>query len=230
MAKKKNNNDNESKKPGSVAPPRALAGRSSLPPPSAYRESMAPPVAEQPASMSYVKRLVRAKIRRRSEEEHHGINIYPMMDMMTILLVFMVMQFASSTAAVIQESDELKIPYSTSELQLGESVPIQISQSEILVDGIKAVDLRNGIVDPSFKKGGSTGFLITPLSNKLSTVRDARKFIAQNDPKKPFIGEVQIIADKRTPFRTLSEVIYTLGQNEFKNLRFVTNKTPKTGK
>jgi biopolymer transport protein ExbD len=35
---------------------------------------------------------------------------------------------------------------------------------------------------------------------------------------------VQIIADKRTPYRTLSEVIYTLGQTEFKNLRFVVNK------
>ena len=40
----------------------------------------------------------------------------------------------------------------------------------------------------------------------------------------PFVGNVQIIADKRTPYRTLSEVIYTLGQTEFKNLRFVVNK------
>ena len=40
----------------------------------------------------------------------------------------------------------------------------------------------------------------------------------------PFVGDVQIIADKRTPFRTLSEVIYTLGQTEFKNLRFIVNK------
>jgi biopolymer transport protein ExbD len=32
---------------------------------------------------------------------------------------------------------------------------------------------------------------------------------------------VQIIADRRTPFRTLSEVIYTLGQAEFAELHFV---------
>jgi len=32
---------------------------------------------------------------------------------------------------------------------------------------------------------------------------------------------VQIIADKRTPYRTLIEVVYTCGQAEFKNVRFV---------
>ncbi|MEZ4286786.1 MAG: hypothetical protein R3A47_01275 [Polyangiales bacterium] len=168
MAKKKNNNDNESKKPEAL---RHLA-RSPVVRRcrhSAYRESMAPPVAEQPASMSYVKRLVRAKIRRRSEEEHHGINIYPMMDMMTILSMFCLklLQFASSTAfGNVQEKATNSNSIQHVGTALGESVPIQISQSEILVDGIKAVDLRNGIVDPSFKKS-STGFPhITPLEEQ----------------------------------------------------------------
>ena len=188
------------------------------------RDSIAPPVAEKPVTMAHVKRLVRARLRRRSEAEHAGINIYPMMDMMTILLVFMVMQFATSTAAVVQENSELKIPFSTSEVELGDAVPVQISRSEILVDGNLVLELRNGVVDPSHKKGGSTGFLITPLNKRLNLVRDARKIIAQKDPRRPFLGEVQVIADRRTPYRTLSEVIYTLGQNEFKNLRFIANK------
>ena len=32
---------------------------------------------------------------------------------------------------------------------------------------------------------------------------------------------MQIIADKRTPYRTLVEVLYTMGQAEFKAMRFV---------
>jgi len=66
--------------------------------------------------------------------------------------------------------------------------------------------------------------LITPLYKTLGEIRDRKKRTAQRFTNQPFIGNVQIIADKRTPYRTLSEVIYTLGQTEFKNLRFVVNK------
>ena len=41
--------------------------------------------------------------------------------------------------------------------------------------------------------------------------------------------EVQIIADKRTPYRTLVEVLYTMGQSEFKAMRFVVLKKGAAG-
>jgi len=182
------------------------------------------------ATMSQVKAMIRRKKRRHPEHGSHGLNIYPMMDMMTILLVFMVMQFASSTAAVIQESSELRLPYSTSPAQLGEAVPVQISRGQIVVDGTRVVDLRNGTVDASDKQGGSTGFLITPLYRELTRIRDLRKLIAERNPSRPFTHEVQILADYRTPFRTLSEVIYTLGQTEFSKLHFVSNSADEIGR
>ena len=197
-----------------------MANESSTPP----RTSLAPPVAEKPASMSYVNRIVRAKLRRRPEPEHFGLNIYPMMDMLTILLVYMMALFATSSAAAVQESSELRIPYSTSKVEVSEALGVQISRSSVVVDGKPVLELRNGIVDPSLKQGGSSGFLITPLYKTLGEIRDRKKRTAQRFTNQPFVGDVQIIADKRTPYRTLSEVIYTLGQTEFKNLRFVVNK------
>jgi biopolymer transport protein ExbD len=197
-----------------------VADESSTPP----RDSLAPPVADKPASMSYVNRIVRAKLRRRPEPEHFGLNIYPMMDMLTILLVYMMAIFATSSAAAVQESSELRIPYSTSQVEVSEALGVQISRSSVVVDGKPILELRNGIVDPSLKQGGSSGFLITPLYKTLGEIRDRKKRTAQRFTNQPFVGDVQIIADKRTPYRTLSEVIYTLGQTEFKNLRFVVNK------
>ncbi len=197
-----------------------MANQSSNPP----RDSIAPPVAEKPVSMSHVNRVVRAKLRRRPEPEHFGLNIYPMMDMLTILLVYMMAIFATSSAAAVQESSELRIPYSTSKVEVAEALGVQISRSGIVVDGKPILELRNGIVDPSLKQGGSSGFLITPLYKTLSDIRDRKKRTAAKFANQPFLGDVQIIADKRTPYRTLSEVIYTLGQTEFKNLRFVVNK------
>jgi hypothetical protein len=66
--------------------------------------------------------IVRAKLRRRAEPEHFGLNIYPMMDMLTILLVYMMAIFATSSAAAVQESSELRIPYSTSKVELSDAL------------------------------------------------------------------------------------------------------------
>jgi len=174
----------------------------------------------QKASMAQVKSLVRRKLRRLPEHEEQSLNIYPMMDIMTIILVFMIMNVAQETANITQ-SDDLQLPWTTSTEQMTEAVTIQISRTEIIIEGDPTVTLRNGTVDPSQKQGGANGFLITPLLNVMQQHRDRLKMIAQRNPRRPFTGEVRIIADKRTPFRTLSEVIYTLGQAEFAHMHFI---------
>lgn len=175
--------------------------------------------AQKKATMGQVKALIRRKLRKREEHQEESLNIYPMMDMMTILLVFLVMQFANATAD-IQQSSELQIPYSTSDVVHEPAVSVVVSRSAITVEGEEVLTLRNGQVDPSQKQGGGTGFLITPLLTVMQQHRDLRKEVAQAR-NQPFEGHVQIIGDKRMPFRTLTEVIYTLGQAEFKSLRFV---------
>ena len=174
----------------------------------------------QKASMAQVKSLVRRRLRRVPEHEEQSLNIYPMMDIMTIILVFMIMNVAQETANITQ-SDDLQIPWTTSTDPMTEAITIQISRTEIIIEGDPTVTLRNGTVDPSQKQGGANGFLITPLLNVMQQHRDRLKMIAQRNPRRPFTGEVRIIADKRTPFRTLSEVIYTLGQAEFAHMHFI---------
>jgi biopolymer transport protein ExbD len=175
--------------------------------------------------MSFTQREARAIVRKAvgrvpEGEEIRHLNIMPMMDMMTILLVFMIMQFASSAAEIVQ-TEELQLPTSTSEVEAAQALSIVISGSEVVMEGKHILALRNGKVDPSLKQGGGTGWLITPLLNAAKQHRDRLKMIASRNAQRPFRGEVRIIADKRTPFRTLGEVIYSLGQAEFGALRFV---------
>ena len=176
---------------------------------------------EPVATASQVKRIIRRRLAKHPPHEELGLNIYPMMDMMTILLVFLIQSFAQSSAANVVQSEELQIPQSTSEKEVDSALSITISASEIVVEGKQALSLRNGQVDPSQKQGGSNGFLVTPLLNSLQLHRDRLKLIAQAQGGRAFKGEVQIIADKRTPYRTLVEVLYTMGQAEFKAMRFV---------
>lgn len=179
--------------------------------------------ANRPATMGDCKRMIRKKVAKHEQEEEMGLNIYPMMDMMTILLVFLIMSFASGAAEIVQ-SEELQIPTSTAQVEALQAISIVISSSEIVVEGKQALALRNGKVDPSQKQGGGNGWLITPLFNIMKQHRDRLKMIASRNPQRPFRGEVRIIADKRTPFRTLGEVIYSLGQSEFAALRFIVLK------
>jgi biopolymer transport protein ExbD len=174
-----------------------------------------------PARLADVKRIIRRVMKKQAEEGvEETLNIYPMMDMMTILLVFMIMQFSTSAADIVQ-SAELQIPTSTSTTETDQFLSIVISSSEIVVEGKHILSLRAGKVDSSLKQGGSNGWLITPLFKNLQQHRDRLKMIAIKNTQRPFRGQVRIIADKRTPFRTLGEVIYSLGQSEFGSIRFV---------
>ncbi len=173
------------------------------------------------ATTSQVKRIIRRRLAKHVPHEELGLNLYPMMDMMTILLVFLIQSFAQSSAANVVQSEELQIPESTSTEDIQSALSITISGSEIVVEGKQALSLRNGQVDPSQKQGGSNGFLVTPLLTVLQLHRDRLKLIAQSQGGRAFKGDVQIIADKRTPYRTLVEVLYTMGQAEFKAMRFV---------
>jgi len=62
--------------------------------------------------MSFTQREARSIIRKAvarvpEGEEIRHLNIMPMMDMMTILLVFLIQNFAQSSAANVVQSDEL---------------------------------------------------------------------------------------------------------------------------
>lgn len=183
---------------------------------------------DAPASMAHVKRIIRRKLKKAPEHIHQEINIYPMIDMMTILLVVLLMQFLNSTAAKITESPELSLPYTTSTTPVDNHKSITITKKEILApdkDLIQetVVTLNSNFqVDAKDKQGGSNGFLIQPLYSRMKQHLMRDKKIEQiTNGREPFKGEVQIIADKDIPFRTVSEVIYTLGQTEYSRIRFV---------
>jgi biopolymer transport protein ExbD len=176
------------------------------------------------ATAGQVKRIIRKKIKAHPEISEEGLNIYPMMDMMTILLVFLIQSFAASTAANVVQSAELQIPTTSAKTEVEPALSITISANEIVVEGALALSLRNGQIDPSQKQGGSNGFLVTPLLTVLQEHRDRLKLIAASNSSRPFKGEVQIIADRRTPYRTLIEIVYTMGQAEFKSMHFIALK------
>ncbi|MGH8324575.1 MAG: biopolymer transporter ExbD, partial [Steroidobacteraceae bacterium] len=116
---------------------------------------MALPVKEGDVPDRDAKRQLK-RFRARVEEEaiEHQmayLNITPMMDMMTILLVFLLKQF-SVQAAAASMSEGLQLPQSTIESQRPLAVNITITSSAIIVEGDGVTTVRAGAVDPSVKR------------------------------------------------------------------------------
>ncbi len=54
---------------------------------------------------------------------------------------------------------------------------------------------------------------------------DKQKYIAQFNADVPFAGRINLVADKRITYRTLMEVLYTAGQAELGEYKFMVLKS-----
>ena len=188
---------------------------------------MAAPVKPQASSNDVPDREAKRQLKRfRAQVEEEAIehqmaylNITPMMDMMTILLVFLLKQFAVQQAATLT-SEGLQLPTSSIEAQRPMAVNVTITQNAILVEGDGVTTVRAGAVDPSVKRDGANGYYITPLVDVLTKHANRLKKIAAMGGTQ-FDGTAMILVDKNTPYRLLTEVLYSAGQAEFKNYHMV---------
>jgi biopolymer transport protein ExbD len=156
------------------------------------------------------------------EHQQAYLNITAMMDMMTILLVFLLKQF-SVQAAAASMSEGLQLPQSTTEKQHPQAVNVTITQNAVLVEGDAVTPVRNGAVDPSVKRDGANGYYITPLVDTLTKHANRLKKIEAIGGT-TFDGTAMVMVDKSIPYRLLTEVLYSAGQAEFKNYRLVVIK------
>ncbi len=155
------------------------------------------------------------------EHQQAYLNITPMMDMMTILLVFLLKQFSVQQAAAMSEG--LQLPQSTIEAARPLAVNITVTQSAVLVEGDGVTTVRAGAVDPSVKRDGANGYYITPLVDVLTKHANRLKKIAAMGGS-AFDGTAMVMVDKNVPYRLLTEVLYSAGQAEFKNYHLVVIK------
>jgi len=178
-----------------------------------------PPPRQKPASMATYKRELRKEIKRRAvEPEINFLNITAMMDMMTIILVFLLKSMSQSSASIPQSAD-LTIPKSILTTEASqEGLAVMISKSHIVVDDNVIcpvpAEASHGI-EGKYKRSGPNDLYIVPLANTLQSWRDRDRQVRLATGKDPSSSEAIIIADAGTPYRLLVEVLFTLGQTEF---------------
>jgi len=185
--------------------------------------SVRPPAKPQASVVAYKAALRKSIRRNKKDPEIDFLNITAMLDLMTIILVFLLKSLASSSASIPQSKD-LTLPASVMTTDAAqEGVVVVISKSQILVgDDPNPIvtlpshdQLAQSGIDAKYKKSGPNDFFIVPLANALSHARDNDKLIRKAKGLDPSTSEAIIVADASTPYRLLVEVLFTLGQSEY---------------
>ncbi len=193
------------------------------PPPRSPALSTVPPPPK--ATTVKFKAALRKAIRRnRRDPEIDFLNIVAMLDLMTIVLVFLLQSMASSTAS-IKESDDLTMPRSVMVSEPSEEgIILIISKTAILLgeEGKPVVQLpsreslaQSGL-DARHKRSGPNDLYIVPLAHRLQHAREMDRAACRAKGRPDCsVSEAIIVADATTPYRLFVEVLYTLGQSEF---------------
>jgi len=160
-----------------------------------------------------------------------GLTITSMMDMMTIILVFLLKSYSTEDISVAA-SDDLQIPVSSALKAPKLAVNVVVSRKDVVVDGDWVLDLEQGIDEDtggeviSVPDDEKRGQLITKLYDRLLEKAETAKDLGvrTGNQEFEFKGEVLLQCDKRLPFSVVRQVMFTAGQAQFGNFRFVVVK------
>ena len=179
---------------------------------------------EQNMSRLAGKKAIRSYARKLAEPDViKDLNITPMMDMMTIILVFLLKTFSSSTSTITFDQN-LQVPKSITQLKPKEAVSVTITKKIVLVEGDAIAPINNGKVDPAVKRDGENGYYITPLVDLLEKHARKEKKVAELTGN-PWEAQLMLVADQTTPYRLLTEVLYSCGQAGYGNYRLLVLKS-----
>ena len=145
------------------------------------------------------------------------VNLTSMMDMFTIILVFLIINY-STEGSMIHPSDFLTLPHSTTEQSPEVALDLVISKEWVMVNENPIEKVSNILAQE--------GLIIKSLQEKLAVYSREAKRMEETFGTK-FSGKVTIQGDKDIPYRLLVKVMATCGRSDYPNMRLVVYK--KTG-
>jgi biopolymer transport protein ExbD len=166
---------------------------------------------KRPAKRFEKSKILGGKMGSSHKATNAELNVVPMVDMMTMLVIFLLNQF-SSTGEVLYMQKDIKLP-SANHGQMIELAPVvAVSGAQIVITGKKVADVADLDRD--------SGYLNIPaLEEQLRDEKKRWEFIHQSDGAK-FDGIVNIQADTKVPFRIVKRVMYSCGVAGYFNLNF----------
>lgn len=155
---------------------------------------------------------------RRKKTQVLDIDITSLLDILTILLVFLLQSYNSS-GVIINVPDGIELPRSASDSLNNFGVNIQVSKTNIWVDDKEVLTAESATEGQVFDEGGRR---IVPLYNELIKIKETIKQSEKLSPQaKKFSGLANLVVDKSLKYSYLKRVMYTAASAGFKEFKFV---------
>jgi biopolymer transport protein ExbD len=128
------------------------------------------------------------------------------MDIFTILVFFLLVN--SSDVEVLTNDKNLELPVSIAEQKPQETLVVMVSDSAILVNGRKIADIGDAVT--------SKERIIEDLKTELEYQASRKPY---RDEEAAKLGrDVNIMADKATPYALLKKIMATCAKSEYRNI------------
>jgi biopolymer transport protein ExbD len=154
-----------------------------------------------------------SRAKKHLEGESGGLNMNAMMDMMTIILLFLLKSF-STEGSLVTPSEQLALPQSHQGEKPKKELNVSVAKDVILVNDKVVFRLENLTEDM---------IIIPALYEKLDEYAQQERDL-EIEVGKEFNHEVIIQGDKTIPFDLLYKVMYTCSRSDFYKMRLLTVK------
>lgn len=157
---------------------------------------------------------------RRGKKKNNAadVDITSLLDILTILLVFLLQSYNSS-GVIINVPKEITLPISQSESINNFGVNVQVSKSQIWVNDTEIINTDDPEKRQQFDEGGRR---IVPLFNELVKLKETVKQSEKLSPEAiKFQGVVNLVFDKTLKYNYLKRVMYTCASAGYKEFKFV---------
>jgi biopolymer transport protein ExbD len=140
------------------------------------------------------------KTKRRSRRpQSASLLITPMIDMFTVILVFLVVSYSPETSR-IKKSAEIELPLAEAKLDRLPQLQIEVTEAYVMVNGER---LDN-----------------TPDSKMWPALQERLDRFRESNPEKASL----VIADKTTPYRMIDKAVSHLSASGFSEVYFLTQE------
>lgn len=151
----------------------------------------------------------------RKKKSEISLRLTSMIDMFTILLVFLLKNF-SAEGQIISVAEDLKLPVSTAEKPPEVASVIAITENILLLDGKSLVDVAS--------LTQSEKLIIPELFAELKKLRSLSERVGALSSTISFTGKISIQADRELPYLVIKKIMFTCGQVGFNDMLLTVSK------
>ena len=140
------------------------------------------------------------------------LQITAMMDMFTIILIFLLFSFSDKPETMILDKD-LELPKSIAKMDYKETIKLVLSQKSLKLEGKVVAKLKKGKIIGLNRKNLEKSILYKKLRSYWEE-QDRVKAVGATE------RQILFLCDKRLPFKTINSIVKAAALAGFPNFQF----------